>query len=115
MAASDPNLVNGSMPAGDNWNYYANEITGKTLPAAWPAGQPLTFAEYWSFEGPVIGAQTGLSGIAAGLGALVRAHHRQTGMGAYVAQSSQLAFASDAQGLTTPFFFDADTAERSWN
>lgn len=114
QAAQDPNLTNGvTMPSGDHWNYYANRLTGKTFPPAWPSG-PLTFQAYWSAQSPVIAAQTGLGSIAAGLGALIE-HGRTVGMGAYVQQTEQHAFASPAQGPMTPFFFDADTANRSWN
>ena len=112
QSAGDGNLVNGAM-SGDHWNYYANLITGKTLPGGWPSGN-ITFAQYWATQSPVIAAATGLGSIMAGLGALIRAG-RTVGMGAYVQQSEQYAFASDAAGPMTPFFFDADTALRSWN
>ena len=112
LAANDPSLVNGQMPTGDHWNYYANEITGLTLPAAWPSGA-LTFAQYWAAESPVIAAQTGLGSIWDGLGALV--NKQRSGMGTYIAQGVQDAFASPAQGPMSPFFFDADTVQRSWN
>lgn len=85
-AANDSFLQNGAMPSGDHWNYYANAIMGKTFPAAWPSG-PLTFAQYWAAESPVIAAQTGLGSIMDGLGALVRAHGGRWGMGDYVPSS----------------------------
>lgn len=116
-AAADPNQVSGAM-SGDHWNYYANLLTGQTFPAAFPAG-PLTFSAYWSAQSPVIAAQTGMGSIMDGLGALIRNGRivggSNAGMGAYVQQSEQYAFASDAAGPMTPFFFDADTALRSWN
>jgi hypothetical protein len=111
MAAPDTNMVNGQMP-GDHWNYYANEITGKTFSPAYGSG-PMTFATYWAAQSPVIAAQTGLGSLMAGLGALV--NRQRAGMGAYVQQTQQYAFNSDAQARTTPFFFDADTDGRSWN
>jgi hypothetical protein len=83
-AASDPNLVNGMM-TGDHWNYYANQLTGKTLPAAWPSGQ-ITFGQYWAAQSSVVSAMTGLQGLGglmAGLGALVNRQRRALGMGDY--------------------------------
>ena len=70
-AAGDSNLVNGQM-SGDHWNYWANQITGLTLPGNWPSG-PLTAAQYWAAAAPGIRAATGLSGLGifGGLGQLV--------------------------------------------
>lgn len=96
QSAGDGNLVNGAM-SGDHWNYYANLITGKTLPGGWASG-PMTFAQYWATQSPVIAAATGLGSIMAGLGALVRARGGRWGMGDYVPSS------------TDPFSMTADTA-----
>jgi hypothetical protein len=73
-AAPDTNQVNGAM-SGDHWNYYAQQITGKSLPVNYPSGN-LTAAQYWAAVSSQIGTITGLSGLGGlgifgGLGALV--------------------------------------------
>jgi hypothetical protein len=102
-AAGDPNLANGNMPAGDNWNYYANQIMGKSFNPAWPKG-PISFASYWASEAPVIGAQTGLGSIMAGLGSLARAHRGRMGMGDY-----------EPSAFTPPMLTNNPNIPNDWN
>ena len=78
--AATPNGV----ATGDSWNYYANQITGKTIPATWSNAQPMTFAEYWQNASPVIASMTGMSGLggfADGLNVLLRAHRHGAATG----------------------------------
>ena len=103
QAASDPNLVNGNMPSGDNWNYYANQIMGKSFTPAWPTGS-ISFAAYWAGEAPVIGAQTGLGSIMAGLGALVNRQRRSMGMGDY-----------ESSAFTPPRLTNNPAIPNDWN
>jgi len=95
LAANDANL-SGGMLLPSQWNFYANTVTGKTIPASWPASltTPVSFATYWGYAGPVVNAMTGVSGlgeIMQGLGAVSRAHGGRWprhGMGDYVSPST---------------------------
>jgi len=102
-AAGDPNLVDGNMPTGDHWNYYANRLMGISFNPAWPQG-PISFASYWASEAPVIGAQTGLGSIMAGLGALARAHRGRMGMGDY-----------EPSAFTPPMLTNNPNIPNDWN
>ncbi len=117
MAANDSNLVSGAMP-GDHWNYYANLITGKTIPPSWPSDPqnniPISFSTYWTGAGPVIGGMTGLGSVMAGLGALVNAQRSRMGMGDYVPMGTPPQSFIPG-GAMSPFFMDANTDGRSWN
>lgn len=65
LAANDANLINGAM-SGDQWNFYANLLLGTSIPAGWTSGgAPVTFAQWWAQQAPVVTAWSGLSGLGA--------------------------------------------------